>query len=1071
MNPQYRKHIALASGLILAGLILVIVSVLESDRSMRLELLLNAERIAGKISGNHMDSLGFSIADKTNPDFVYLSKTMRELSLQLQTEWRPATRYFGIYSMKMDGTSILFGPESIPELDPRASPPGTEYKAFPPELLEVFEKRKSTIIGPFTDEYGTFVSAFVPIESDSGNIVLGMDLLADDWTFSQLQKSVVPIVLWVVLVIFCFCYFWLVQRIDPYPKPMIRRLFPSLICILFLLFFVASWFAGKQYVFSMRNEVNQMSMEVQAEYEQELKRQTAILSSLAHLIALDASTQKALIDSDYSRIQNRWMNGFENLSTVGVLDYFYTIDKEQICRLRLHRIQDNQDKIDRFTLREAKRTMRMSSGLEMGIMGNLGLRVVNPVVFEEQIIGYVELGQNIEGLYQGVHIRSGNQMAVMVKKDLILQSEWESKRKTGVQDFLWERLGGYVPLFVTESKIFTDFFDRAENIEPETQDIELAGRIWRHLKIPVLDAGSREVGYLLILVDITAIKTSFQQTLMTVGLSGLVLLFLIFGVIFVLVYRTDQSIAISQSQTVEREARFSQLLEHGRTIAWEVNADGLITYISPGVHSILGLNPESLIGSKCLYDLHIETGRDTFKSTLSAIFQSRDSITNLESRFATSNNDALWFATSAISMTDKDGSCLGYRGSSIDITLRKMVEAELLDKNKQLKRATEISNQLALNADTANRSKSEFLANISHEIRTPLNGIIGILDLMQDSMVGKKEITYFEVLNESAHHLLTLLNDVLDISKVEAGKLHLESLDFDLHKLMDTAINLMRLGAEKKGLNFTLTMDQHVPVRVHGDANRLRQILLNLIGNAIKFTEIGQVEVRVSVLSTQDNQEYLRFDIKDSGPGISESIRPTLFDKFCQGDSSTARKYGGTGLGLAICKELCHLMGGKIGVDFPDATGSCFWFCIPLVLPKKIVETHEIGKRVLIVEDNRINQMVAQGALLKIGLEVDIANDGFEALDKLSQMTYDLVLLDVQMPGLDGYETVKRIRSQEFSEQIRKIPVVAMTAHAMEEDRQKCLDAGMNDYTTKPVSSKVLQSVISKWIHNMEEVL
>ncbi|MBW7876599.1 MAG: response regulator [Candidatus Cloacimonetes bacterium] len=1058
-----RKHFYTGLFAILSGLGLVLLSLANSDQKLRSEFLSQAEELSRKLPGDLLQNLKFSLEDKTNPDFLTLSRQMKELSLQMRMKWRPATRFFSIYSMKKNGDSIVFGPESIPETDFRASPPGTRYRDYPQELLHVFENGEPLILGPFTDEYGTFVSAFISVDQDLGNIVLGMDLMADDWIFSLFQNSAVPIGLWAVLLVFCFCYFWMLQTIDPSPRPILARLYPSLTAVLLTLIAFFVWFSTRQYLLS-REKVNQAAMEIQAVYEQELNRQTSILKSLAKLIAHDVQTQNAIETGNYFWIQSRWSAGFETLKSSGILDYFYVMDKEQICRIRLHRINDNLDKIERFTVLEAKRTGKITVGLDMGTMGNLGLRVVYPVIRNNEILGFVELGQNLEELYQGVLRNSSDQLAVMLKKELVSQSEWEQRFKFDYPGYGWEDFTDHVPQFVTDTTIFSEFFSGSESFFSDSEDIRLANGCFRSLRIPILDARGKEVGHLILLKDITSIKAAYQQTFLISFLFGSVFVVLIFGIVFVLLYRTDRSITLSQSQIREREERFSQLLEHERTIVWEVNPLGLITYISPAVESILGYSPESLIKKRFLYDLHIKSGRNTFEAVLCSIFSSTEIVPNLECRFFTKSDQILWFNTCVIPVCSDTGSLLGFRGSSTDITQKKVVEAQIIEKTRALEMATETAKQLALEADTANRLKSEFVANISHEIRTPLNGIIGMMDLLKHPESEEHKIEHLRLLEESSEHLMALLNDILDVSKIEAGKLVLEVQDFNLKRLVSTSVQFMKSIADKKGLSLVLCINQDVPETVQGDPNRLRQILLNLIGNAVKFTDSGEIRVGVCIGCDQSGSDMLRFEIEDSGPGISKTLQPKLFEKFVQGDSSAARKHGGTGLGLVICKQLVELLGGTIGFK-PLATGSCFWFHLPLKLTSDSIVTQcTFGKKVLVVEDNRINQMVARGILNKMGISVDIAQNGFEALDKLQQSHYDLVLLDVQMPGLDGYETVKRIRSLK-SPKCRGIPVVAMTAQAMEDDRQKCLEAGMDDYTAKPISMSVLQSIVSRWIH------
>jgi len=349
-------------------------------------------------------------------------------------------------------------------------------------------------------------------------------------------------------------------------------------------------------------------------------------------------------------------------------------------------------------------------------------------------------------------------------------------------------------------------------------------------------------------------------------------------------------------------------------------------------------------------------------------------------------------------------------------------------------------------------------------------------------------VRYAESVRASGEALLALINDILDFSKIEAGKLALEAIDFDLNKLLDDVTAMMALRAEEKGLKLVCASALDVPSLLRGDPGRLRQVLVNLVGNAVKFTSEGEVSVRVMIESENDQEVVLRISVRDTGIGIQPDKHSTLFDKFTQVDASTTRKYGGTGLGLAISKQLAELMGGKIGVESGQGRGAVFWFTsrfekrLPEVLgevdgpkhSKSVVVTHSlrqlnrINLRVLVAEDNITNQQVALGILRKLGLTADVVTNGREALEALRNIPYDLVFMDVQMPELDGLEATRVARTPMSGILNRAVPIIAMTAHAMQGDKEQCLAAGMDDYIAKPVTLQAVSRLIDKWLAKLD---
>ncbi|HIJ81660.1 MAG TPA: response regulator [Desulfuromonadales bacterium] len=424
----------------------------------------------------------------------------------------------------------------------------------------------------------------------------------------------------------------------------------------------------------------------------------------------------------------------------------------------------------------------------------------------------------------------------------------------------------------------------------------------------------------------------------------------------------------------------------------------------------------------------------------------------------------------------ESGEIIGISGFANDITDRQAAEETLMAFSDYMeKKNAEVSAALVM-AEESTRSKSEFLATMSHEIRTPMNGVIGMTGMLLDTELSPEQREYAEIVRKSGENLLGLINDILDFSKIEARKLELDVIDFDLRSALGDTIDIFTARANEKGLKLIEQIDPAVPLFLKGDPGRLRQVITNLIGNSIKFTERGEITIAAGLKSDENGFVMIRFGVSDTGIGIPEARRAAIFSPFTQVDGSTTRKYGGTGLGLAICKQLAELMDGTIGVESEEGVGSTFWFTARFEkqpegvcgevraaarLPEASAEHIHRELRILLTEDNIINQKVALGLLNKLGHRADVANNGLEAVRMLEQGNYDLVLMDCQMPEMDGFEATTVIRDPASAVLDHTVPIIAMTANAMKGDRERCLEAGMNDYLSKPVRREELLAAIN----------
>jgi PAS domain S-box-containing protein len=438
-----------------------------------------------------------------------------------------------------------------------------------------------------------------------------------------------------------------------------------------------------------------------------------------------------------------------------------------------------------------------------------------------------------------------------------------------------------------------------------------------------------------------------------------------------------------------------------------------------------------------------------------------------------------------------------------NITDRKTAEKKLKEYAQELERKNEELELALITAREATQLKSRFLANMSHEIRTPMNGVLGMTDLLLTTKLNPEQQEYAESIQRSAGALLTLINDILDLSKIEAGKLRVDRAPFNMAAAVEETVSVFALQARAKGLEFDSSIPAALKGVALGDAGRLRQVLTNLLGNAIKFTDGGRIGVTAEVVNESERSWKLRFTVHDTGIGIPRDQQGRLFESFIQGDGSSTRKYGGTGLGLAISKQLVELLGGEIGVESEPGLGSRFWFTAefgkpaagerpvvpaPKPVSRPLATIHKVTRpiipkakprapaevpvvdaklRVLLAEDNEINQRITMRLLQKLGLEADTVVNGREAVEAIEKRRYDLVFMDCQMPSMDGFEATAIVRNREGAK--HHTPICALTANAMEGDRERCLAAGMDDYISKPVGLDKLQKAVNRWVHRKEE--
>jgi len=1652
----------------------------QADSNMRGALLQQSRLVAQALDIERITSLKGAASDVSDAGYQQLKK-----QLSFVCSATPRCRFVYLIGRNQEGKLFFFvDSEAVGTSD--YSPPGQIYDEPTAEFKRVFEDHIAITEGPVKDHWGTWISALSPLtDPQTGAVVavLGMDIAASHWKWDVAAEASLPLGLMLVIMIGVITAFLATRRDYAAPKPVLHRMFPVLTILLLVLVGGVGWVLNKMQQTRLNERCIMVEQEALGDLEQLLKEQTKALATMQESLILGERRLEALRGADRERLLADYRPVLDRLKACYGVTHLSFFNTNRVCVLRVHAPEKHGDRVDGFTAKEAERTGETASGVELGALGTFALRVICPVRDSSGLIGYLELGKEIEDIIGNIGRAEKTINFLLLRKTALVRSRWEEGMELLGREAYWDSLPEHVISYSSVPFPKNDYRLLRAALQARnkpTEALQVDNKIWRAMVRPFNDASGQPVAELLVLDDITALKEA-QSHQLAVSLAGVgVLLAALLGVVFVLLRRTDISFRSQQAELLESETRFSQLAEQSRTITWEIDTHGLYTFVSPVVENVLGYRPEELVGKKHFFDLHPAELRDPFKREALKVIESKQPFQNVENSVLTQKGEALWFNTNGLPIFDDRGTLTGYQGSDTDITQRKEAEEQLralancflqfgsdpqmninrlvelcgkmlgatyavynrleagelcaigqwqtplafqakvrlegmicneviransdvplvvrnlqasayaktdphivifglqtylgvvvkqdgqargslcafyqkdvvpqenhlnilrlagfaiaveearrttlealsrsdarqrtlLDnievgvvvidpvthhidrvnpkaaemfgapadqiigsichrflcpaetgrcpvtdlgqevdnservllrvdgssmdimksirrisidgKDKLLETFIDITqrrkaeaelelqvrmqkmliklssafinlplekvdasiaaslgelgilvnadrayvfeylyeqqtcrnthewcaeginpqkddlqsvplaimsnwlethrrgktirisdvfslkpenqmrqllepqgikslftvpmmddstcigfvgfdavrtphtytesekrllvvfaqmlvnirhrktNEMALNvsrkrAEAANVAKSEFLANMSHEIRTPLNGVIGMTSLLLDTPLNHEQRNFAKMAVSSANNLLALLNDVLDISKIESGKLQLEKLEFSLRNVLEEVIAPLALRAQQKGVEFICAVDPEVPNSLLGDPIRLRQVLLNLAGNAVKFTDKGEIVLRVALdpnattvtpgipvrsENVEDTSVRLRFTVRDTGIGIAKNMFGLLFKKFSQVDASTTRRFGGTGLGLTIAKQLSEMMGGEIGVESEPGKGTLFWFTarfqisepvkseapvttappipsirgttvlvvddnetnrqvlaaqlrsweiqvqmasdgpealqllrktqqqgllfqaaildmqmprmdgvalakvlrhepaydkIPLVLltsldhagsadqlkeagfsasltkpvrPSELYNTlveimagqapspatkaplevsgqtapvagMSLTGRVLLVEDNPVNTLVAKKSLVKLGLTVDAVENGIEALEALTQQTYDLVLMDVQMEKMDGYEATRQIRQSRDKRINSAIPVIAMTAHAMQSDREKCLEAGMNDYVSKPVEMKILARVIDKWL-------
>jgi PAS domain S-box-containing protein len=828
-----------------------------------------------------------------------------------------------------------------------------------------------------------------------------------------------------------------------------------------------------------------------------IKNDSQLLGSMLDLLEKDPEIIRNWKDRDKSALFQYTSPIFEAFRSRYRVTHFLFIDPdENRSFLRVHKPESSRDWIERSTFKKAKDSGETCAGIELSPYGTFVLRVVRPWRVDGQVVGYIELGEEIEHLTTEIAKTLDVDLIFAISKSFLERDYWEQGLEMMGRKADWDMSSDYVAIDFTGSKTSPDLMgyllNRKQTDKQDQFTAEFQAATYRVAFLTLYDVRDVGVGRIVILKDMSVASKNLRNLVKAVVGLGLIIGLALMGFFYIYVGTIENRLKTERQKLdreIEEKTRYQKSvqdnLEFLSTLIDEIPSpifykdhEGIYKGCNNAfARQIMGLARDEIIGRK-VYDIPNKIPYD-----LAKIYHEKDmellkqgGVQTYESEVKTSDGDIRYFMFNKAVFDDASGNPAGIVGVMLDLTPHREAEMALLRSreqteaiNEKLKETVEVATKLAAEAQRANMAKSEFLANMSHEIRTPMNGIIGMTEIALNTELSPEQMEYLVLVKMSADSLLAIVNDILDFSKMEAEKLELLKIDFELRELIADSMGTVAIQAHAKGLELASYVPSEIPETLCGDPGRLRQILINLLGNSIKFTEQGEVIVRVELEHVDEKEIGLHFIVHDTGIGIPADKVGKIFDPFEQADSSTTRRYGGTGLGLAIVSRLVSMMHGRVWAESEPNKGSKFHFTVRLMLgdeKQQRVESPRFSSmkdlRVLVVDDNDTNRRILELTLEQWEMRPLCVKDGYSGLAELQKAyesgdKFNLALIDYLMPEMDGIELIRRIRQDD---RFSKVVIILLSSAGAFFTTDKLKDLGIESCLLKPVKNSALKDAI-----------
>ena len=1089
--PKKIKLSLVILSICVASVLFALWQIRYADNAMRQELLINTQLVTQSINIDSIKLLTGTKADIKTDNYLQLKKNLASTKESLVK-----CRFIYLMGRNSDG-EIFFFVDNEPVGSKDEAPAGMLYNDIPDKFREIFNTKQANTHGPYTDQWGTFISAAIPIiDSHTGKVlaVSAMDVDASVWKWNIATRTAIPIGVMLLLIIVVVTVISIVSlkgKIST--KPITASLMiPLAIIVLVLIsgFIIVTININKKNLNKRcYNTMNSISIEL----TESLAEQSEMLKILGGSLQNDPVLSKLLKEQDRDKLLSGYGNLFEHFKEAHKITHFYFHKPNRVNLLRVHNPGKSGDTINRFTALEAEKTGEISCGIELGPLGTFTLRMVRPVFDGNELIGYLELGKEIEDILAGIHTKFPVEITAVILKDALNRDKWEAGMEMLGRATNWDRFDEKVVIYSSldplPDKVGQFVAEAGHTHKDATTETKFNNKSWRVMVKQLFDVSGDEVGDLIILKDISLEKAAFKKLLTTVLIVAFFVLGGLISFIFVLLRKTDKNIGLhskklqESKEEMQKERDFAEsLINTAQTIILLLDTKGRIVRFNPYMEKLTG------------YKLEEVKGKDWFSCFLPECDQNRIrelfivAINDINTRgvintIITKNGQKREIEWYDKTIKDSHGNTIGILATGQDITERKQAQQQLIQAkdeaealNDQLTEASAKANRLAVMADEANQAKSQFLANMSHEIRTPMNAIIGFGDVLADEDLNDEHQKYVKMIQNAGNNLLALINDILDFSKIEAGKLDIEKTECQLSEIVHHVDSILRPAAIKKKIDFQVIQCGQLPARMCSDRARIIQCLVNLVNNALKFTECGHVFINISYKKVSE-KDYICFAVEDTGIGIPKDRQDLIFESFTQADSTTTKRFGGTGLGLTITKQFAELLGGWINIKSTEGKGSIFSLFIPVGIDMEqagVMDKYEFTNhisqpvihdkdkyhgRVLVAEDNPSNQMLIKLLLKKVGIESVVVENGQEAIDTIGSEDFQLVLMDMQMPIMNGYEAVKKLRKNGV-----KTAIIALTANAMKGDKEKCIEVGCDGYLAKPIDREKFLSILDKYL-------